>query len=138
MAERFTTPPRKTCPATPPPPAKPGEVIVSFDGAVSGNYIAAKKVTATTTLFDIRTELVAAMGGRYSQNEIHLLDPGGVLHDKAFGQPFSRARDGDRYAAILTTLEDMVYLDMSDRKRGGRPRMRSAAVEFETNPTHSR
>lgn len=39
-----------------------------------------------------------------------------ALHDKAFDRPFSEARVGERYAAVLTTMEDMVYLDMADRR----------------------
>lgn len=116
MADRFSTPPRKTRSAVPPSPvANPGEVIVFFDGAVSGNYVLAKKVTATTTLFDVRAALVAAMGGRNRKNEVHLLDPQGTLHDKAFCKPFSQARGGERYAAVLVGMEDLVYLDMADR-----------------------
>lgn len=117
MADRFSTPPRNTRSAAPcSPAANPGDAIVFFDGALSGNYLMAKKVTATTTLFDVRAALVAALGGQNRLNEVHLIDAQGELHDKAFCQPFSQASSGERYGALLVPMDDMVYLDMADRK----------------------
>ena len=107
----------------PSPVLRPAEeVVVIVDSALSGNELGRLKVTAATTLSDIRVAVLTAMGGGYRKHEVHLFDPQDDLHEKAFGKPFSQARDGDHYRAILVALDDCVYLDLTDDSHSRRQR----------------
>ena len=118
MADRFSTPPRRTRALVPPSPiSTTAEMNVSLVAALTGVTLGRSKVTSATRLLDIRPSLVAAMGGGLNLFEVHLVSQAGTVYDKAFSKPFEGAAEGDVFGVVKVKMEDMVYLDMGDRRK---------------------
>lgn len=120
MTGRFSTPPRRAHALVQPSLVTSfGEttVIVTMVNAFTGANIGQMTVTKATRLFDIRSSMVAAMGGGNAKHEIYLLDEAGTVHDKAFSCPFTDAQEGHIFRAVMVQMDDMVYLDMNDRRK---------------------
>lgn len=118
MADRFSTPPRRVRSLLPPSPiATAEEMNLNFVVAMSGTALGRSKVTATTRLYNIRPSLVSAMGGSVNQHEIYLMNAAGRIFNQAFSLPFEDAAEGDTFTVVEVEMSDMVYLDMSDRRK---------------------
>ena len=91
------------------------EFVVEMIAGLSGENLGQLKVSATTTLMEVRVPLIGATGGGANQFEIHLLDANGAIFDKATSTPFANARPHDVFQVIKTEMNDLIYLDM-DRK----------------------
>jgi hypothetical protein len=100
------------------PAAAPHKITVEMACALTGTALGQLKVTQDTRLLDVRPALVGAMGGGIRAHEVHVINGAGSVSKKAFSRPFAGAVSGETFWALMVELDDVVYLDLEDRRRG--------------------
>ena len=84
---------------------------------VSGHNLGQIKVSATTTLMEVRVPLIGATGGGVNQFEVHLLNADGKIFNEATSTPFANAMPHDVFQVVKVKMDDMIYLDVQKKEK---------------------
>lgn len=115
--DRFSTPPRRCRAISPSSPARPGEIVVLLTGACSGTDLGRLKVRAETSLLEVQSKLLTAVGGFGCKHEAHLVQKTDYYSDSC-EQPFKNAASGDTYCVLLKQpLTNTAFLDLARKKK---------------------
>lgn len=93
------------------------EFLVDMIAFASGHNLGQIKVSATTTLMEVRVPLIGATGGGVNQFEIHLISAEGKIFDKATSTPFANALPHDVFQVVKVEMDDMIYLDLEKKEK---------------------